>query len=231
MTIDIDILKQAPGIPLTPGDPSFPGPWNDSPERLMAQEAAPALTVTRIGPSQVRLQWDPDTGQAIREDVWISFEVADSPESVDHIVLDWGDGSTPEVLPGYGLPTILLRRKHTYLAASVGVTVSTYETDNTLIESTYEAITLARSSEQRISQYRVERYKGRPEYSEPNRRWVPDWADYTGASQEKDYNDYDADDAWNWGYRLWLRDVDDQDRADLTMIPSAWQTTGTGEGS
>jgi hypothetical protein len=124
----------------------------------------------------------------------------------------------------------IFSKGHTFSADSSLVTVDAYN-GLTLIESGSLALGFTRSAYYHIHQYRVERFKGRLEYCEPGRLWVPDWQAFTGAAGEMDYYDYDALPGWNWGYRIWLRSLDAQGLPDLTMVPSAWVQTGSGEGS
>lgn len=230
MTINLTVLRTTSGWPLTPSGIFVQEPWNDSPRHPAALETAPSIAVSRVDGGTVNLVWSPDSYQADRADVRIRLQLRGSVQ-VSYFLVDWGDGGSPEVIDGMDLPNLTLQLEHLYLAASTLIQVSAYDAGSILVDSNSVAVSIVRSSDYLIHQYRIERFKGKVNYQIHNKRWYQDWVEYTGSAFETNVNDYDAPNGWNWGYRLWLREVDDQDRPNLIMNLSAWVETGTGEGS
>jgi hypothetical protein len=230
MTINLTVPKTTSGWPLTPADSFVQAPWNDSPEHPVATEPAPNIAVSRVDGGTVNLNWGIDSGRAPRADAWLKIQMRGSIP-ISFYLVDWGDGGSPEAVNGLDVENLTLRLSHTFLADSILIQVAAYDADLNLVEADSVALSITRSSDYLIHQYRIERFKGRYNYHVYNRRWIPDWTDYTGSVYQTNFNDYDAPSRWNWGYRLWLREVDDQGRPDLIMRPSSWVDTGTGEGS
>jgi hypothetical protein len=226
--INVQLIKWETGYLLTDSGQRIRAPWDDSPEYPVAVEEAPPIVVTRITPSLVQLEWTAGLdGPPATADVWIDVTV-DAAQPVDHYVIDWGDFSS-DVKPGYGLKVFHFQAKKEHIFGEAGVFVSAYDANDILIESQIFTPTWHLLAVHRVSQYRIERFKGRFQYAEQGKRWLQDWSPipttYNGDLQ------IEATDRWNWGFRLWLREVDDQGRPGLIMVPSAWAATGTGEGS
>jgi hypothetical protein len=220
------------GYPLTESGLEFQEPWSDSPQSRAAAEQAPVITVTKVAGTGIQLQWSPDSGQTARSDVWLTIDVSDSATPVAYLQIDWKDGGAVQTVQCYGVRDFSRTIMHTYTAdPSADISVTTYDGNDGSIESQTLALSFTRNSYYRIGQYRVERFKGKLSYNEYDARWYPDWTEFTGDSDEMDYYDYDANLNWNWGYRLWLREVDEQDRPDLVMVPSEWAEVGEGEGA
>jgi hypothetical protein len=232
MAIALDLIRTESGYPLTPAGSYIRLPWDDSPEFPVSVEQAPVITVTPPTTDGVRLQWSPDTGLTNRCDVWVEIDVTSSSKGVAYMKVNWKDGVT-DTIQTFGMTTFRMVVTHSYftnpLALGDPILVQTYDKTDTLIESDTLAGTITLSTLWRIHQCRIERFKGSESYAHPSERWVHDWIPYDDASL--DFYDADAYTGWNWGYRLWLREVDDQDRPGLTMVPSSWVETGTGEGS
>jgi len=228
MTISIELLETKTGHPLSAAGTYLTAPWDKSASRPLAAEQADPIAVSRTGASRVNLVWSPDSGLTARADLVIRATVSE-PEPVDNYLVIWGDAELT-TYPGYNLSDFHLTARHTFLADSVLITVVARRIDNSVIESDTLVPTYTRDSYWRIHQYRIEKFKGREEYNAYGDRWIADWAAFTGDSMEMDLDDYEAASGWNWGYRLWLREIDDQDRPGLTTVPSGWTQTGTGEG-
>lgn len=227
MTITITQIELKTGVALTPYGSRMRLPWADSPDFETAAERATAPVLTRVGDA-VHLQWSPSSGATAQATLSIQVE-AHCPVYVTEYKIDWGDGTPVEVVPGLGVKNRIFSKSHVYLNDSVLITVDAYQ-GAVLVDSGSLVVSFARSSDYEVQQYRVERFKGRIGYCEPGQLWFPDWQEYTGAVGEMNYYDYTALPGWNWGYRLWLRSVDSQGLPYLTMVPSAWAQTGSGEG-
>lgn len=230
MTIQLTVLKTTSGWPLTSAGDFVQAPWNDSPLHPIAAEQAPSIGVSRFDASTVELTWSPDSGQPVRAEAWVQLQLRGT-SPVHHFLVDWGDGTSSEVVPGLGIPNLTKSLHHLFLASSTIITVDAYDANNNLVDIGFTPLSIVLSSEYNVSQYRIERFKGKVNYNAHGERWVPDWRTYTGSYYDKNIKDYEASSGWNWGYRLWLREEDDQGRPGLIMIPSEWAQTGTGEGS
>lgn len=225
--INLQLAKWEPGYPLTDSGQRIRAPWDDSPEYPVAVEEAPAILVTRVSPSLVNLEWWAGLEEAATGDLWIDV-TADVAEPVHHYVIDWGDFAT-DVKPGYNLKQFHFQARHQNHHGEANVFVYAYTAADVLIESQTLAPTWHLAATYRVAQYRIERFKGRFQYAEQGKRWLQDWSPVPstyGATLQ-----IEATDRWNWGFRLWLREVDAQGRPGLIMVPSAWAATGTGEGS
>lgn len=228
MTITITVTKTTSGWPLHSSS-IVRQPWNDSPEYLVAVEQVPPIVLSRVNTSTVALAWLPGPAGSARADVHITTQVRGNVP-IDHLLISWGDGGT-DVVPAYGLSNLTVRSTHFFLIASTLITIRAYDSLNVLVDTGSESISLVLSTNYLIHQYRIEKYKGSDNYHIYNGRWLQDWVTYSGAASQTNFNDYAAPSGWNWGYRLWLREVDDQGRPGLMTLPSAWAKTGTGEGS
>jgi hypothetical protein len=226
--IAAELIRQDSGVPLTDSQQQLQLPWTTSPDFPVAVEQAPDPTVTVVANGN-RIQWSPDSGGTPREDVWLQVDVSESAEPVHFMLVHWQDGNHDTVF-AYNTRDFGRLLQHTYLSDPSGsIDILTYDDSHVFIEGTTVAITPNRSSNHRIHQFRIERFRGRLGYSLPGKLWIPDWVDYRGGTQ-MDFIDMEGDPNWNWGYRLWLREFTDQGRPGLTMVPSNWMETGQGEG-
>jgi hypothetical protein len=170
----------------------------------------------QVDGNTVNLVWSPDSGWAPRADIKVRLQLRGTIP-VHAFTVDWGDGTPLETVPGCGLPNFTASLQHTYWADSVLVVVTACNDSMSPIEAGSVAVSIARSSNYLIHQFRVERFKGEVNYHSYNKRWLQDWVGYTGSAYQLNFNDTDAPSGWTWGYRLWLREVDDQGRPGLLM--------------
>lgn len=223
MTISLTALSNVSGVPVTPSNGYVTGqPWNTSPSYPAAVEQASPISLSRIDSETVELTWDADSGEAPRATVKIRLQLRGNT-SVSHFVIDWGDGTPAEVVSALGLFNLTLQLEHVYTVGSTSIQVDAYDASNVLVDAASLAVSITLSSVWAVDQYRIEKYKGAVNYHEPGKRWLQDWAEYTGVAAQLSFNDYNAVDSWSWGYRLWLRSVDDQGRPDLVIL-SPWAT-------
>jgi len=230
MSIDLTVLKTTSGWPLTPSDELIRVPWEDSPPQPAAVETASSPAVSRVDGETVNINWSPASGLGPRADAYIKLQLRGSIP-VSYFMVDWGDGGPIEAVSGLDLPNLTLRLNHTFSIDSNLIQVVAYDRDLNPVDLGSVALSISKSSNWLIHQYRIEKFKGRFNYQLYGQRWLQDWTDYTGSVYQTNFNDYDAPSTWNWGYRIWLREVDDQVRPGYVMIPSGWVETGTGEGS
>lgn len=229
MSITITVERRQSGAPLTAAGARGKSPWTTTPEFPQAAEQAPDPVVTRLSGSAVNVAWSPLSGQPAQEAVNIYVEITGSPK-YNKIAIDWGDGSPVEFIPAMSFPDYSFRRSHVYQAAASQIRVDTVN-GSFIVDTGILSFSPVLSSYWAIGQYRIERFKGSHQYGLLYKRWIPDWSPFTGAAHEMNLTDYEAPGTWNWGYRIWLRSIDDQELPDLTMVPSNWVETGTGEGS
>lgn len=235
MTIAAEVTRTVSGVPLTFASRFGYGPWADSPTFPVSVEQAPVIALTPEAGSGVRLQWTPESGDTPQQSVWLTVTVSDSARPVRYLKINWQDGGAVEVIDIASLTDFVMVINHVYSSyTGTRIVASTYDASDVLIETTGGSIgqsfTADFSSYYGIHQYRIERFRGRIGYSLPGELWIPDWTDFDGSSGQMDFYDTEAYPAWNWGYRLWLREFDVNERPGIVIVPSDWVQTGSGEG-
>lgn len=168
--------------------------------------AAPVL-VAQLGKDQLQIQWDRASSGLPQCTIFFEFTVGDSI-GVNIFEVDWGDGSPTEIVNGFAATSVVDTLQHTYFISTP--TISVTVTDALGVEEIINLPqTLTLGTNWCVSQFQIERFKSRQNYSLYQKRLVADWRSFAPGRQQTDFIDYKVDRRFTWGYRIRFREVSD----------------------